>query len=92
MKNDEKRGIMRKETFKNFVENQEELRIRLFRILKKDPKPLVNVAAEIGIGKATLFRFLKDEQDVDFVRLIKIEKWLEKQELKWDGHDQEGSE
>lgn len=71
------KGEIMTETYKDFMENQDKVRKLLFKILKLDPKPLHMVAKEIGISKVTLFRFLKDEQDVDFVRLTKIENWIE---------------
>jgi len=71
-----------KETFKTFVDekHQEELRVRLFKILKKNPQPIADVAKKMDIGRATLFRFLKEELQVDFVRLTKIETWIKKHE------------
>lgn len=33
-----------------------------------------------GLYLITLFRFLKEEKEVDFIRLTKIEQWIEKNE------------
>lgn len=69
---------MKQDSFKNFLENQQEIRTQVYKILKNKPRSIVDVAKEMGIGHTTLWRFLKDEEDVDFVRLVKIEKWIDK--------------
>lgn len=68
--------------YKEFIssKNQKHMRMRLFAIIKKKPKPLHLIAEAIGISKVTLFRFLKDERSVDFVRLSKIESWIKDNE------------
>lgn len=69
-----------KNNYKEFLESQDELRKQVFNVLKKNPKPINDVAQEMGISNVTLFRFLKEEHDVDFVRLTKIENWVKKHE------------
>lgn len=70
----------KRESYKDFMENQGEIRERLFKIIKIEPRSMVKLAKEIGIGAMTLIGFLKLEKDVDFQRLRKIEAWIEKNE------------
>ncbi len=71
---------MEKRTYKEFIESQSEIRVRLFKIIKENPIPMRKLAKEIEINMQTLLNFLRDEKDVDFIRLSKIEKWIKKHE------------
>lgn len=69
---------MKEKTFKQFMENQSEYRIKLFNMMKENPISMRNLSDQMGIGINTLIRFLREEKDVDFVQLTKIEKWIKK--------------
>lgn len=73
---------MEKKSFKQYTspENQAELRAQLFNIIKQNPESMRKIAKEIEINLETFLNFLRDEKDVDFIRLSKIEKWIKKHE------------
>jgi len=66
--------------FKKYVEDQQEIRDRLLKVLKENPQGLSSLSKEIGVSLNTIFGFLRDEKNVDFIRLVKIEKWIKKHE------------
>ena len=66
--------------FKEYVENQDKIRERFFKILQVEPRSWRSLAPDIGVAAITIKRFLKDERDVDYVVLLKIEKWLKGKE------------
>ena len=69
-----------KQSYKTYTskENQAKIRDKLFQVLKSDGITLRILAKEIDISLVTILKFLKDEKDVDFIRLSKIEKWVDK--------------
>jgi len=62
--------------FKELVENQQQIRIKLTNVMIKNPEPLRKLAASIGISPTTLLQFLKHQKDVDFVPLFKIYNYV----------------
>lgn len=67
-------------TFKEYVNNQQAMRERLYACLKKKPMSFRALAREIGISPVTVIKFLKEEKNMDFIILTKIEKWIKDRE------------
>lgn len=66
-------------TLKEMLENQEQIRSIIFKMLQKEPKSMRKLSGEIGIGINTLIRFLNGS-DVEFVSLRKIMNWIKEHE------------
>lgn len=65
---------------KEYLENQNPLRNRLFAIMRKNVLTFANVSKAIGISEMTVIRFVREEKDVDMVPLFKIENYILKEE------------
>lgn len=65
--------------YKNLLENQAEIRKKLFAMIQKNPQSMRKLSKEMGIGINTLIRFL-DQSDVEFAPLGKIIKWIKEHE------------
>lgn len=63
--------------YKNLLENQAEIRKKLFKMIQKNPQSMRKLSKEMGIGINTLIRFL-DDSDVEFAPLQKIINWMDK--------------
>lgn len=68
----------KRESFKSLMENQSEVREKLFQNLQKDPKPRHILASEIGISDVTLRNFLVEERNIKMVPFLKIKNFVEK--------------
>lgn len=64
-----------RQSIKNLMSNQQELRQTLYEVLRKNPQSLSKAAKQIGISPMTLINFAKNEKDVDTERALKIDKW-----------------
>ena len=58
--------------------NQKELHARLIKLIKSNPQSFRVIAKDIGISAITLVEFIKGTKDTDFVRLCKIENYVNK--------------
>jgi len=68
-----------KESLKDMLENQNELRLSLTGILMQKKISFELLAKEIGISKETTHRFLKHNKDIEwFSTLMKIKEYVAK--------------
>jgi hypothetical protein len=78
------------EVFKKYIEEQKyremimneqnELRERLIKARRANPKPWMAVANEIGINVLSLKQFRLNTVETSYLVLCKIEDWIKKQE------------
>lgn len=65
-----------RQSIKNLMSNQQDLRHAFYEVLRKNPQSLSKAAKQIGISPMTLINFVKNEKDVDTERALKIDKWI----------------
>jgi hypothetical protein len=61
----------------DYVENQEEIRQRLIKVIRKMKLPsLSRIAKEMFLSSTTLVRFFRGEKRVEWRALFAIEEWV----------------
>ena len=68
-------------SWKQLIESQDDLRKRIIRARRSQPRSWKDVALEIGISVNTLKKFIKENIDVEFAVLTKLNNWVRREEL-----------
>ena len=68
-----------KESFKEIIDNQHQIRLRLTDIIIEKRISMELLAKEIGVSRETIHRFLRLGKDIElFLTLIKIKEYVAK--------------
>jgi len=63
--------------FKELMAKKEELRVGLFKVMKRKRISLRAAAAEVGISPVSLHRFFNTEKPMQYLTLSKIDDYIE---------------